>query len=977
MTSNLCPATRERWKAAKKAAAAAEESARTRTFRDFVSTELNRPSSIGRVSKILRRMEGAVPESRPGQAISGDCGKLAIEDRAKANAFVRTYAAVSKQVRCPKRDRPVKKELVSLRDNGCTCLDTKEEACAPFSMKEMEAQIRVLKSRKAPGPDQVCTEHLRHLGPTAKAVLLRLINQTWADATIPSAWRRATIIPILKTGKNPQSVTSYRPIALTSHVAKLAERMVGARLSQIAEARNLIPAEQVGFRRGRSVEENLGRLVQTVQDGWNRPRPAGRPTEGKTAEKFALVAYDFSRAYDKIDHRMLQLKLLRLQLPLCMVNWIFQFLRDRRARVEVNGCLSEERPFRAGLPQGSVLAPTLYTLWSADLVSDLRSVPGTSVFMYADDTATLSNSCRMETARERAQIAADTMVRWANRWKMVIAGEKTQALVLSQWPHDAKDFQIKVAGTSVKGSPHLRLLGVTFDRLLHFGEHCKNLRRKVKPRTAQLRKLTGRSWCLQEAQLRTVANGFVRGALEYAAAAWLPAASEAHVELIERELRAAARAVTGCTASTPTAPLMAEAGIPPARVRCPALAARMVGLAASLPGDDPLHAVGEMHVAPRLRTTTGWRDVGHRALAWTGAADVEVEGRPTKTIPPWDHHGEAVTFCLDVGPGGQRAAPAHIRRGAAKATLEHLPPRATWIWSDGSAEGGVSQGGGGATITFPSGETREVRVPAGQLCSSTRAELCALKAALNAIRDADADIADDPIVICTDSQAALRMLESGASSQTTHLGISIWEDLLALSSRGSPIRLQWVPAHCGLRENERADELAKEASGLPQEAAATDVRTLTKAVARCASHRWRQEWPSSFFKDIMRDRMPAPLNNLDRDAAVNVHQLRAGHWGRSEQYLHRIGRRPIPTCQQCNLKACPAARCIVCREGADTPEHVLLRCPCLAGARLRLTGNIHIRPEQLKDGELVAALAAGYLRHKEPLTGLQAGPSRP
>ncbi|KAF0301101.1 hypothetical protein FJT64_026528 [Amphibalanus amphitrite] len=127
----------------------------------------------------------------------------------------------------------------------------------------------------------------------------------------------------------------------------------------------------------------------------------------------------------------------------------------------------------------------------------------------------------------------------------------------------------------------------------------------------------------------------------------------------------------------------------------------------------------------------------------------------------------------------------------------------------------------------------------------------------------------------------------------------------------------------------------------------------------------------------MRDRMPAPLNNLDRDAAVNVHQLRAGHWGRSEQYLHRIGRRPIPTCQQCNLKACPAARCIVCREGADTPEHVLLRCPCLAGARLRLTGNIHIRPEQLKDGELVAALAAGYLRHKEPLTGLQAGPSRP
>ena len=72
------------------------------------------------------------------------------------------------------------------------------------------------------------------------------------------------------------------------------------------------------------------------------------------------------------------------------------------------------------------------------------------------------------------------------------------------------------------------------DRLLHFGEHCRTLRRKTRPRIAQLRKLTGRSWGLGETQLRTVANGYVRGALEYAAAAWLPAASDAHVELLER-----------------------------------------------------------------------------------------------------------------------------------------------------------------------------------------------------------------------------------------------------------------------------------------------------------------------------------------------------------------------------------------------------------------------------------------------------------
>ena len=73
----------------------------------------------------------------------------------------------------------------------------------------------------------------------------------------------------------------------------------------------------------------------------------------------------------------------------------------------------------------------------------------------------------------------------------------------------------------------------------------------MQPRTAQLRNLTGRTWGLQKPQLRTVANGYVRGALQYAAAAWLPAASDLHVELLEREIRAAAHVITGCPVSTP------------------------------------------------------------------------------------------------------------------------------------------------------------------------------------------------------------------------------------------------------------------------------------------------------------------------------------------------------------------------------------------------------------------------------------------
>ena len=444
-------------------------------------------------------------------------------------------------------------------------------------------------------------------------------------------------------------------------------------------------------------------------------------------------------------------------LPRCMATWVFGFLRDRRARAEVNGVRSSERPFRAGLPQGSVLAPTLFTLWSADLIEDLGRVSRTSVFAYADDTATLSAGASMPEAKARAQQAADTLAGWARRWKMKIAGQKTQALVLSQWSKDATDFKLKVDGAEVKGSPHLKLLGITLDRLLHFGEHCASVRRKTKPRIAHLRSMTNRSWGLQEQQLRTVANGYIRGALEYAASAWLPATPPGHVEQLDRELRSVARVVTGCTRSTPVAPLMAEAGLPAAQVRRGTLAARMLCLARSLPEDDPLRVIADQDPPRRLKSTTGWRRLGREALRACHLEDVPVEERLQVMLPPWSDPG-TIRISPNMSGAASRDAPAAIRRQTAENYLATFPEAATWIWSDGSAEGGTTNGGGGALLILRNGETRKIRVAAGRLCSSTRAELCAIKAALEEVSNLSGAEAEGPVVLCTDSQAALSLL---------------------------------------------------------------------------------------------------------------------------------------------------------------------------------------------------------------------------
>ena len=827
--------------------------------------------------------------------------------------------------------------------------------------------------KKSPGPDGIANEMLRHLGPIARSALLRLTNASWAESEVPREWRAATVIPIPKSGKDKRRLASYRPIALTSHVGKLAERMILARLTFLAEQRGLIPAEQVGFREHRSVEDHIGRLVQEVQDGWQRPKPR-RPNQpdGSTAQKYTLIAFDFARAYDTVDHRLLRARLLELGLPTCLVTWVWQWLRDRRVRVEVNGALSHERVFRAGLPQGSVLSPSLFLLWAAPLAQALRDIPGTSPYMYADDTAALCAGNTIQVAVERAQRAADALLHWARRSKMTVSAEKTQMLVLSQWHRDAVDCTIKVAGKTIAAGDSVNLLGVTLDRLLHFGPHCQRLRKRVRPRINQLRQLSGRSWGLEEQQLRTVANGYVRGALEHAAAAWLPATPPSHVEVLEREIRAAARVVTGCPRSTPTHALMAEAGLAPVAIKRKTLAARLLAKATAFPPEDPLHRVAVADAPTRLSTVTGWRSVGREMWRAAGVSP-PIEPILPPSMPPWQGGGN-VTFSLDVGPLPSGASDAQ-KRQAATMHLGSLPQCATWVWSDGSADGGILSGGAGIAIEDPDGECQELRAPAGKLCSSFRAEMVALKTALDHLVEHPSH-PDLPIVICTDSQSALAALRGGAPAQSSPLGRDIWGSLLLLASGGRRVHLQWVPSHCELPGNEHADKLAREASALSQSGVPVDPRTVYRAVTRTARARWISEWPQGWYRTLMGAHLPQPVTGVERSAAVDVHQIRAGHWSGSTQYMHRIGRSPWVDrgggCHQCNDVNCRGALCSICREAADTPHHVVMECPALMATRFRMTGAIKPNWEEVRSNRVVAALgaAARAFQSREATSGL-------
>jgi hypothetical protein len=177
--------------------------------------------------------------------------------------------------------------------------------CDPYTLGQLKGALKRLKTGKSAGGDGIYNEMLKNIPLCTVKTLLTLINDSWRTGECPVDWRTAIIIPILKPRKPANCPESYRPVALTSCIAKVMERLVADRLSYFLESKGLLSPCQAGFRRGRSTEEQLARVCQDVFDGLEREPPW----------QSTLSLLDFSRAYDKVWKDGLYAKMDRLGVP--------------------------------------------------------------------------------------------------------------------------------------------------------------------------------------------------------------------------------------------------------------------------------------------------------------------------------------------------------------------------------------------------------------------------------------------------------------------------------------------------------------------------------------------------------------------------------------------------------------------------------------------------------------------------------------
>ncbi|XP_076049513.1 uncharacterized protein LOC143030240 [Oratosquilla oratoria] len=285
-----------------------------------------------------------------------------------------------------------------------------------LSLFELKWALRAIKAtKKSPGADQIAYPLLRHLPPALQQSLLAIYNKCWREGLVPLAWKHAIVVPIPKAGKQRNLVENHRPVALTSHVGKVYERIILNRLSHHVDSNKCLPKLQAGFRRGRSVTDHVVKLAEHIR----RARRQRRILH--------TCFLDISKAFDTVWHTKLLLKLKSIGVSPAIFNFVKSFLAGRTIASRYR------RPKKN----------------SANHRAEVR------VF----------------------QEQVDVVVNHLMDLGFTLSGTKTVYMPVHSKGYNAGQYpdwnQITVCGTAVKPAASVRYLGVTFQRDGLWNEHLR------------------------------------------------------------------------------------------------------------------------------------------------------------------------------------------------------------------------------------------------------------------------------------------------------------------------------------------------------------------------------------------------------------------------------------------------------------------------------------------------------------------------
>ena len=415
--------------------------------------------------------------------------------------------------------------LASVKDSHTTLTLRK------LNRNELLEIFKGLKPKTSYGFDNLSSKVIKLLRFEILTPMKILSDKMIEESKFPSIWKRAKVIPLYKKG-DKTDVNNYRPISLLPSLSKIAEKIIASQMYEYFESNDLFPKKQFGFRRGRSTIHAVAALIYEMERLKARNK------------RFAVVLMDLSKAFDLIDHDLLYLKLQKYGLSSSSIDILKSYLTGRSQFVLANGSASSTQPLpKVGCPQGSILGPLLYLIYTIDI----ENVTNNYTVCYADDTA-----CIMELPKQKeGQKVAELLQCYeshfhANKLKINIG--KTEIL-------SNKNLEFQMRGNlKFKCTPRTtaKYLGVHMNGALEWSEHLMALKAKVRTGMHGLANIKR----IKEVKVKKmVFDALINSHLNYGIQFWFPGGKRGDIKSLEKLHKAGVRMVAGARSKIHTEPV--------------------------------------------------------------------------------------------------------------------------------------------------------------------------------------------------------------------------------------------------------------------------------------------------------------------------------------------------------------------------------------------------------------------------------------
>nr|CAI5863097.1 unnamed protein product [Callosobruchus analis] len=372
-----------------------------------------------------------------------------------------------------------------------------------FSMahpNDIKKAILSIKSESI-GTDNISLTMIKMCLPTLLPYITHIINSCLESGYFPKRWREAIVIPVPKNS-SPSNFNDLRPISLLPLFSKLLEKIVQTQLVSYCNELSIIPSHQSGFRAGHSTNTALLNITDNIF----------RALDKKMAS--VLISLDFSKAFDTIDHGLLCAKLQYYGLDETSIHFFRSYLSDRVQRVKIEEKLSCSKHISSGVPQGSILGPLLFTIYTADFHTTLSH---SFISSYADDTQLIHHFDPQNTTVAVDMINEDIecVVKYTKNHNLSLNPTKCNAMLFCPkkfYDHLKNNLNIKIIHNDLQFIENLKVLGVTLDEHLRFSSHVANI---LKHSYLRLKILYSSKYVLSSKTKRVLCETLVMSVVRY------------------------------------------------------------------------------------------------------------------------------------------------------------------------------------------------------------------------------------------------------------------------------------------------------------------------------------------------------------------------------------------------------------------------------------------------------------------------------